>query len=172
MVDSRLGRTERPEIGRPDAKLGRCSKARHGEVRQPVALLPLVHAGALEPLVQALCDPSGPLRLVIENDHADASRLAVAPRREGRKLEAGAGLLERLEDGWNVRDRPVSEEGERNVQLVAPDGTKPLALRECVSLPVDEPVDNVVGKSKRAEEPKPVTPLDASRQVHAEASPF
>jgi hypothetical protein len=51
-------------------------------VRKPGTLLPPVHAEPLETVVEALCEASALAALVVEDEHADAARLAVATGRE------------------------------------------------------------------------------------------
>jgi hypothetical protein len=167
MVDRGIGRLEDAQAGRLEVQPRRRPESHHGQVRKPAPLLPLVHPRALEPLVQALREARGAVACVVEHDHPHAPRLAVTARREGRKRSPDARLLERLDDDGKVRNRPVPEEGERDVQLLRAKPTEALTLREGVPLPRDEVSHDGVREPQGAEEPKPFTALDASGKTHA-----
>ena len=153
MVDSGVGRTELTQFRWLEAQLRRRPKSNHGEMRQPLPTLPLVDTGALEPLVEPRREPRRAIAGVVEGDHSDASRLAVTPGGECRKLCSGAGLRERSRDDWGVGGRPGSEEGKRDVKLLAPRGPKPFAIWKGLVLPRKEPLDDVVGQLQGAEQP-------------------
>ncbi len=151
MVDNGSGRTEWLEVGQGRAKPRRRPEAGDGDVGKPWASFPLVHAGALQVLVQAECQPPRPPLLVREDEHGHASRLAVAERAENdRAVERPNGRSERLRDRPQLVAGPMPEEGQREVEVGALDGASVAA--EGVALPVDEHVTHTVSEREGAEE--------------------
>lgn len=92
---------------------------------KPVPALAAVDAEPLQPLLEVGSERTCPARLVVEDEHPDAPRLAVAHRREARPLlHPGGSLTERRDDRGQLAGRPVAEEGERDVQVLARDDSE------------------------------------------------
>jgi hypothetical protein len=119
----------------------------------------------VEPLVEVTRQlPRGTV-LVVEDEHPDAARLAVAAFAEDDRSRPGRGRLEFGPDRLDFVERPRSEEGERNVEVVAEDGSIRTGRQEL--LPGDEAVEHVFGQGESAEEPDRVIALDATSSIHA-----
>jgi hypothetical protein len=119
----------------------------------------------VEPLVEVTCQlPRGTV-LVFEDEHPDAARLSVAAFAEDDRSRPGRGRLEFGPDRLDFVERPRSEEGERNVEVVAEDGSIRTGRQEL--LPGDEAVEHVFGQGESAEEPDRVIALDATSSIHA-----
>jgi hypothetical protein len=161
MVDGNSGRTDRPDLWRLGIEARPRTEADDREVRQPRALLRLVHAEPFEAPVEIGCEPPGRPALVVEEEHADASRLAVPADLEGDAVCGGGGLLQRGADRVDLTCRAVAEEGKGEVQVLARDGTE-LSARQAV-LPPDEAVEDCVGQLERAEQTDAGIAPDASR---------
>jgi hypothetical protein len=160
MVDRRVGRTERPELGHGRAEPRRAPETQDGDVRQPRALLALVDAEGLESVEETAGQVTALACRVVEDEHRDAAGLAIAAWRE----QDLAGVpCRRSERGRNRREfdgGPMAEEGERDVEMLAGDDP---AVAEMLGLPGLDPVDDVVGEAKAAKEAKALIGVDASR---------
>ena len=88
-------------------------------MRQPRPLLALVHAEALETGEEPVREEPGFTGLVVENEHADASRLAIAAGREDDLADPASGVGEGGSDRGKLRGRARAEERERGVEVLA-----------------------------------------------------
>ena len=165
MVDRGFGRTEGLEVGQGRAKPRRRPEAQDGDVGKPWASFPLVHAGALQVLVQAECQPPRPPLLVRKDEHGDAARLPVAKRAENdRTVERPNGCSERLRDRPHVLHGSMPEEGQREVEVGGLDRASLAA--EGVALPVDERVTHAEREREGAEEAQASMAAHASGFAH------
>jgi len=80
MLNSGPGRHESAELRQRRPQARRAPEAEHRDVREPRAGLAPVHLEALEALVEVDRQPAGTALLVLEHEHADTARLAVAER--------------------------------------------------------------------------------------------
>jgi hypothetical protein len=165
MVDSCTGRTDRAEAGQRRTEPWPLPEPDDREVRQPRTPLGLVHAEPLEPVVEVTRQLSSGTVLVIEDEHPDAARLSIAAFAEGDRSRPGCGRFELGPDRLDLMGRPRAEEGERDVEVVAPDG--PIRTGRQARLPGDEAVEHVFGQGESAEEPDRVIALDATSRIHA-----
>ena len=133
-------------------------------MRKPGALLALVYTEFLEPLEQALRELPAFPRPVLEDDHADAPRLAVAQGGEDNLTGRSSRLSKSSGDGIELRGRPGAEEGERDVEMLARDFA-PTA--ELLGLPPLEAIDNGVREPEGAEETQAVMAPDGTGRAHA-----
>src|SRR5438876_396133 len=78
MIESGVGRTERAQLGQRRGEPRALAEPDDGEMRQPRTAFALVHAPPLEPPVEVVGERDRPSALVVEDEHADAPRLAVA----------------------------------------------------------------------------------------------
>src|SRR6266542_3511084 len=118
MIESGFGRTDHPEVGKRRVKTRRPAEAQDGEVRQPWTFLALVHAE----LFQSPVEVAGKLRralllVVVEDEHADASRLAVAAQGQAGWPCSGGSVPQRSRDRPDLGDGPVPEERQRDVDV-------------------------------------------------------
>src|SRR5438132_3612329 len=162
MIESGTGRTERAQAGKRRSEAWRPLEAQHGDVRTPRPLLPLVDSEPLQTLVQVARQGRRPALLVVEDQHADAARLAVAMGREDDLRSRGGRLPQGTRDRVDLFRRSMAEEGERDVQMVAAEC--PSLGGQILALPADERFDCLVRQSERTEEPEPFTALDASSE--------
>jgi hypothetical protein len=138
---------------------------------KPRASLASVQLERLEPGVEISRKRAGAPVLVVEYEHADAARLAIADRRRRGRLPDGAGCFsQRFRDALDVCARAGAEEGERDVQIGAPHD--PSAAGELALLPVDDAIQHLLRKGESAEEPKPLTAFHASSGGHTGLSRF
>jgi hypothetical protein len=86
-------------------------------MRQPGTLLPTVDAEALQPLLDVSGEPSRTPSLVLEDEHPDTSRLAVANRRKTQLRRPRRGLAKCGDNGFEFAARAMAEEGKRDVQV-------------------------------------------------------
>ena len=92
MIDSGVGRSDLAEVGQRRREPRRDTKADDRDVRQPGPLLALVHARAAPAARRDPPRARPPAVLVVEHEHPDAARLAVARRlgATGRRAAAAA----------------------------------------------------------------------------------
>jgi hypothetical protein len=141
MVDSGLGRRDLAEVGRLGMQPRPVAEAEHGEVRKPRPRLTAVDAQPLEAAVEVIGERGRVASGVVEDEHPDAPRLAVAADREPRPARSADGLLERARDGLDVSARAAAEERECEVEVVPRDDPS----AELPFLPREEALDGVVG---------------------------
>ncbi len=166
MVDSRVGRTERRNLGQRWAELRTRPEAEHCDVRKPATGFALVHAEAFEMLPDRERQPLRPPELVREDEHRDAACLPVAQRREHDRLFGQANSLsERLCDCLELRSRSSAEEGEREVEVRALDPSRVAA--EGGALPCIESGSHASREGEAAEESQTITAVNATRGRHA-----
>jgi hypothetical protein len=149
MVDRRVGRTEGPEVGHGRSEPRRAPEPQNGDVREPRAPLTLVDPQGLQAVEQPPREAAALPRRVVEDEHADAARLAVPARREHDLPSVSRGRLEGDRDRRQLGGRPATEEGERDVEMLA--GNDP-PVAEMLALPGANPVEDVVGQTEAAEE--------------------
>jgi hypothetical protein len=165
MVDSGTGRTDGAETGQRRSEPRPLSEPDDREVRQPRTPLGFVHAEPMEPPVEVTRQLSRRTVLVVEHEHPDGARFSVAAFAKDDRSRPGCGRFELGLDLLDLAGRPRAEEGERDVEVVAPDG--PIRTGRQARLPGDEAVEHVFGQGESAEEPDRVIALDATSRIHA-----
>src|SRR5258708_6580599 len=118
MIESGIGRTKRAE-----ARQGRCKarwspETQHGEMREPGTPLTPVDADPLEPGGQVGRERGGTPAEVLEHEHPDGARLAIAPRSENGLFRTSSRLAKRRPDRIDLRHVATAEERERDVQVL------------------------------------------------------
>src|SRR2546421_739475 len=98
--------------GRPPIPSARSSASEPGE---PGPTLAAVDAELLQPLVEIAREQSRAVLFVLEHEHADAARLAVASGREPDLGRARGSVAQRADDRPELSGRAVAEKGERDV---------------------------------------------------------
>src|SRR3954468_16937584 len=126
-------------------------------MRQPRAPLPPVDAEPLQALLEVPGERCRRAADVVDHDHADAPRLAVAERPELDRACPRRRRAELFDDRRNRRGGPVAEEGKRDMEVLAWDDTP---AREVGRLPGGKAVDGVLVELQRAEQPDSLIPLD------------
>src|SRR6266851_4591042 len=167
MVGSGVGRTD---LGQPRQRRPQpwpLPEADDRQVGQPLPLLALVDAQALQTTLQILGETRGPAAEIAQHQHPDAPGLAVALRHQPDRARGSGGLAQRAEDRLELRHRAVSEEGQRDVQVCPRDGTAGPDVR---GLPLLQRVERLIGEAEAAEQARAFTALHASREVHADSS--
>src|SRR6266508_5818797 len=167
MVDSGIGRTELPELGDGRPQPRPLAEAQDGHVREPAPALPLVDPEILQQPEQVPGQVRGAPREVAQLEHAHAPGLAVALRQEPDRLCVRGGAAHRLEDRPELLHRAVTEEGQRDVQVLARD--RPAAA-DVLGLPVAQAVEGGLGEAEGAEQTGTFTALPASGELHADSS--
>ena len=105
---------------------------------------------ALEPAEEVLGQPSRRAGDVLQNEHADASRLAVSRRQQPDRARGGGRPAQRLGDRRDLASRPVAQEREREMQVLARDDP---AVAQLAGLPGRQRVERRFSEPQRAEEP-------------------
>src|SRR5690349_10927752 len=121
-------------------------------MRQPGPPLAATDAELLEPLLDVVCEQARAAAPVLEDEHAHASRLAVASGCEADLACPSSRVAERADDRLELPGGAVPEEGERDVQVLAPHETD---VRQLLALPALDLVEGVVRQAQREEEPEP-----------------
>jgi hypothetical protein len=129
-------------------------------VRQPGPIFAAVDAEALQPSLDVPGEPSRAAPLIFEDEHADASRLAIPRGRETNFGRPAGSIAQRTGDRLDLSRRPVPEEGEGDMQVFARHHTH---ARQLLALPVADLVEDVVGQAQREEEPEPFIATHATR---------
>src|SRR6266511_1870688 len=130
MIESGFGRTDHPEVGKRRVKTRRPAEAQDGEVRQPWTVLALVHAELFQPPVEVAGELRRALLLVVEDEHADASRLAVPAQGQAGWPRSGGSVPQRSRDRLDLGDGPVPEERQRDVNVPGRDDPHVSGLAE------------------------------------------
>src|SRR4029079_5117501 len=104
--------------------------------------------------------------LVLEDEHADASRLAIATRNETDLPRPGGCFAQRQDDRVDLAGRPMPEKRERDVQVLSRDDPNACELR---TLPPLDLVEDAVGQAQREEEREPFIATHASGRGHADS---
>src|ERR1035437_1306890 len=166
MVGSSLGRHDLPEDGQLGRQARRPAKARNGEVRKPGTSLALVAADRLQPAPNRLRHAGRFAAFVLEDEHADAPRLAVAAEHELHWPGALDGAADDLEDRLDFEARPPAEEGDGEMELLRRNEARPTSgqLRQ---LPGGEPFAVVGRKRVGDEEAYSLIAAYASARIHA-----
>src|SRR5689334_2229218 len=120
--------------------------ARDHEMRQPGPVLPAIDAEPLQPLLDVPREQRSPSPVVLEDEHADAPRLAVAHRREPDLPRSRGGLTQNADDRFELAGGPVTEERQRDVQVRAGHDA---AAGQMLALPGLDGVEDVVRKAQR-----------------------
>jgi hypothetical protein len=152
MIESELGRTHGPEIGRRGSKARSLPETEDGDVRKPLATLALVDGEALEALPDGFCQLCAAPVLVVEDDHADAPCLPVAARFEQEGTGTGRRLAQRCCDRLDVGCRTAPEEGEGDVEVLPGNEAYTRALGQLLVLPRHEPAERLVRQAQSDEE--------------------
>jgi len=166
MVDSGVGRTDGAEVGHRRAQAGALAKAQDREMWKPWTLFAPIDADRLEPLLQFPRDSGCAVVLVLEDEHADASRLAVPEGSERRSRRTLGARSQRVDDGGQISPRSRAEERERDVEIPSRDDPP----GEVLSLPTDDPIECAGGQREAAEESKAIMAADASGVIHTPSS--
>jgi hypothetical protein len=111
-------------------------------MRQPRTSLTAVDTEKLQTLLHVAGQKRRRPSVVLEDEHADAPRLAIPSGRESDLSRGPRGIAQRLDDRVELTRRPVAEERERDVQVLASD--EPY-VPELLPLPVLELVEDGVG---------------------------
>jgi hypothetical protein len=164
MVDRRIGRTERLELGHRRVEARRLPEAQYGDMREPRPLLALIDAEGLQSVEEPSGEPSAFLCAIVEHEHPHAAGLAVAARREHDVGGFSRSVGQRHRDRRQLAGRPSAEEREREVEMLARDDP---ALAEMLVLPGLEVVQDAVGKPERAEEPEVLIAPEVTGGSHA-----
>ena len=127
-----------------------------GKPRPPFAL---VDAEGLQPVEQSPGEPPGLTRAVLEDEHPDTARLAVAAGREDDLAGVPGRSSQRGRNRRQFGCRAPSEEGEREVEMLERDDP-PVA--KVLGLPRFERVEDVAGEAQGAEETQVLIALDAT----------
>ena len=167
MVDSRLGRTEHAEIRRPGGQARWTPEPENREVGKPAAPLPLVHTERLEPAVNGIGECRRMTIRVVEGEHADAARLAVASHGESRRASGRSEVPERGDDRVHILGRTTSEERERDVEVRGRDDADIPDVGKYPDLPVHQRANGLSRQDESQEEARSVTTTDASSGRHA-----
>jgi hypothetical protein len=129
-------------------------------VRKPRAFLALVDAEGLETVEKTAGEVPALACRVVEHEHRDATGLAITAWREDDLAGVPGGCPECGRDRGELGSGSVPEEGERDVEMLARHDP---AVAELPGLPGLDPVEDVVGQTKTAEEAKALIALDVSR---------
>ena len=166
MVNSGIGRTELPEHGQRRSEAGTLAEPKHRDVREPGAVLALVHAEPFQAPMQIFgeCHP-GPV-LVAEGEHADAARFPVTDGLEAHRAGVPGCVARGAEDRLELGNWPVPKEGKGDVKVLSDDHPS----RKLLGLPLAQAVERVVGKPQGAEEPDTFTAFNASGEFHSRSS--
>src|SRR5262245_16836306 len=167
MVGSGVGRTELPELRQRRAQPRPLSEADDGQMRKPRTSLALVDPEPLEPALEVVREPRRSTADVTQHEHSDASRLSIALRHEPDRPSGRGGLAQRREDGFQLDQRPVSEEGRRDVQLLPGDAVAPVDVRV---LPATQSVERLVMEAKATEQACSLTTFEATRETQTDSS--
>jgi hypothetical protein len=119
-------------------------------VRQPGPPLAAVDAEALQPFLNVLGEHPRPTTLIVEDEHPDASRLAIATRGEADRSGRCRSVAQDADDRLDLATGPMAEERERDVQVLSPNDANACELR---ALPPLDLVEDVIGQAQREEEP-------------------
>jgi hypothetical protein len=170
MIESDFGRTDGPEVGHRGSEARPLAKAEDGDVREPVTALALVDGEPLEPLPDGFCKQSAASAVVLQDDHADASGLPVATRREYERTGTGRRVAQRRRDGLDIGHGASPEKGEGDVEVLSRNDADARTFRQVVALPRNEPVKRLVRQWQSDEETQAFTAADASSAHHAGSS--
>src|SRR5215471_18695856 len=141
--------------------------AGHREVRQPGTPLAAIDAELLQPLLEVVGKLRRIASLILEDEHSDASRLAVANGREADLPRSGCGLPQRAADRLELAARPMAEEGERDMQVPTRDDSD---VPQLLALPALDLVEHVVRDTQSEEDPQPFIAGHATARSHAASS--
>src|SRR3954452_14697770 len=136
-------------------------------MRQPRAAFAGIDAETFQTVLDVVGEHSRSPSAVLEDEHADAPRLAVAAPREPDLPPPSRSFAQRVDHRLELPGRPVTEERERDVQVLSANRTDILQL---LALPVLDRVEHVVGQAERKEEPEPFIAAHASGRSHAASS--
>ena len=170
MVNSRLGRSEAPGVRGLQLESQALPETRDGDVWQPRTPLALVQPEAVEAVVEVLRERSRGAVNVTEQEHSDRPRLPVAPSGKAQLDAPGRTHCAPLRSGErpDLRSREAAEEGERDMELLAPDDAEPGDLQLAL-LPCDDPVEHGVRQAEGTEHTNPLIPHEGTRRDHTES---
>lgn len=166
MVNSRIGRTELPELGQRGSEAGAPAEAKHRDVREPGTVLALVHAELLQPPMQIFGDRGCRPVLVAEDEHADTASFPIPDGPEAHWASARGCVARGAEDLLELGNRPGPKKGKGDVKVLPDDHP----AGELFGLPLAQPVERIVGKPQGAEEPGTFMAFNASGECHARSS--
>src|SRR5262245_2963287 len=167
MVGSGVGRTELPELRQRGTEPRPLSETDDRQMREPGTPLALVHPEPLEPALEVVREPRRGSADVPQHEHSDASRFSIALRHEPDRAGGCGGLAQRREDGLQLRQRPVSEEGKGDMQLLPGDAAAPVDVRV---LPATQSVERLVMEAKATEQACSLTTFEAIGQSQTDSS--
>src|SRR5262249_57200751 len=104
---------------------------------------------------------------VVEGQHADAARLAVASHGKRRTASGLSNGAKRGNDWVHVLGRAVSEEGERDVEVGGRDDADIADVGKHLDLPGHQRANGFRRQDESQEEARSVTTTDASSGCHA-----
>ena len=136
-------------------------------MRQPGPRFAAVDAEAVEPLLKVLGKDARTPFFVLQNEHPDAPRLAVANRGETDLRDPDHRLTERLDDRVEISGRPVPEKRKGDVQVLAPNEPD---VPQLVALPALDLPEDVIGHAQGEKEAEPFIAVHASAGSHASSS--
>src|SRR5262249_51043362 len=99
------------------------AKPEHGDVWEPRTSLTPVDIELLEPPVEIRSERARTSRGIVEDDHPDTSRLAVAGGLERERAAPGGSIPQRREDVRQLMCGAAAEECERDVQMLPGDAS-------------------------------------------------
>src|SRR6266545_948397 len=166
MVDSGIGRTELPRLGQRRSEAGALAEPKHRDVREPGAVLALVHPEPFQAPMQIFGECRPRPVLVAEDEHADAARFPIADGLEAHRASVLGCVACSAEDGLELGNGPVPKEGKGDVKVLPDDHPS----RKLLGLPLAQAVERVVGEPQGAEEPGTFTAFNASGEFHSRSS--
>jgi hypothetical protein len=167
MIESDLGRTDRAEVGRSGREAWRTPEPEHGDVRKPRAPLGLVDAEACETPREVVREERRAPPVVLEHEHADAPRLAIAGGGEHGLLRLASGGAHLAGDRSDVVGWAPAAEHEGDVEVLAADDPRVANAGERLPLPGGEALDGVVGERESEEETEALTGAHVSPRRRA-----
>src|SRR5664279_1669732 len=165
MVDSSLGRTDLPQGGQLGMQARRSAKTENSDVWKPGASLAPVAADLFESLLNGLRHACRLAARVLEYEHADASRLAVAAEIERHRPGAGGGASDDLGDRLDLRTWARSEEGDGEMELLGRNEAR-ANLSQLRQLPGGDALTVVGRKRVGDEEAYSLIAAHASARIH------
>jgi len=119
-------------------------------VREPGPPFTAIGTKAFQPVLDVPGEQRRMTAGVLEDEHADTPRLAIAARCETDLSRAGRSVAQCLEDRVELAGRTMPEERKRDMQVLPRDDAN---ARELRVLPPLDVVEHVVGQAEREEEP-------------------
>ncbi len=139
MIKSDSGRTEGAEFRYRRPRLRTVSlETEDGGMSKPHPLFALVDTEFLEALANTTGNDHAAISFVVEDDHSDATGLAIPLWRERRWWPAIASCLENSGDRAHLLQRAMAEKCERDVEILAGDEPHIVEIAQLRCLPGDQ----------------------------------